>query len=380
MHILKHKKGMSLPTVLGIVTFLIGTTATFLSYIVFQSRVVDQSLERTESYQNAMIRMETALNIMARENNFDPTFLSELEAYLNVTIEAQNSSLYMVTTALSRTTLKSYITSSAISVNTADTIFDFTGQENDFFLSPLVTPTTLLTSYMPSYMDTYLPDAPQESFLSFQDVIDYVQNLASNNQGFSIYTNADLENGASLSDHAYVNGNVTIKRNKLLRIEDNKVLVINGDLTLERGADIEGNFIVNGNFLVKNQGNDYQSIIATLYVYGTVDINKQTTFGTLIRPTFIFTEKSMEIDNQTTGIAYFMAESLIAKQGNIALTGGVYVMDPDASTIKPIVESNQDLDESLFFDQAIPDVVVVESTDPETGTSEGVKFTSPKLS
>ena len=54
MSIIKNKKGIGIPTVLGIVTFVIATVATLLTVAVNQSKLIDRSIESTEAYANAV--------------------------------------------------------------------------------------------------------------------------------------------------------------------------------------------------------------------------------------------------------------------------------------------------------------------------------------
>ena len=61
MKILKNKQGIGLPMVLGIIVFVIGITASMMSYIVFQSKIVEIDIKQTEDYQKFSIRRECSI-------------------------------------------------------------------------------------------------------------------------------------------------------------------------------------------------------------------------------------------------------------------------------------------------------------------------------
>jgi len=381
MKILKSRKGMSLPTVLGIVAFVLGTTATLLSYVFFQSRLININIEETEAYENAVQKVDATLKIISRDQILDLEYLNNLKTYMGVSIEPYSTNLYTVSSMINETKyVTSYITGSVTSANTYDMIFKNTGDEENFKLNPLVTPANLVSSYLPQFINTNFPwITPQTEFTDFQSVITYIRSLAIAYNGFQRYYPNDLQNQWDPTAwwHWYIDGSVTIPDNKNLTVPDNRLLVIDGNLTMNRGSTIRGNVVVNGNVVIDGHGNSTQSLQGTIYASGNVTFDKNLTLGTEDRPSFVFSEKDIILSNNITGFGYFLSQNFTAKQGNIYLTGGVYTVQNQ--TIQRAVEENSNLKTDEFYGYAIPLVIAVESTDPETGITGEFKYTSPKI-
>lgn len=381
MNLLKSKKGIGLPAVLAIVAFVLGTTATFLSYIFFQAKLTDIAIEETENYANAVADVRGALYLIARDQTLDPTYISQLETLMNVDIEQFGTNLYTVSSRLliGNQPVRSYLTGSIQSINTYDSIFQYTGDEPTFQLSPLVTPSNLAASFLPQYMETNFPwITPETTFTDFQSVVSYIRSLALAENGFTYILPATLQNqpNPTANGHWYIDGSVTISDNKSLTVPDGKLLVIDGNLTMNRNSIIYGNVIINGSVTINGQGNSTQAIKGTLYIKTNLTTDKRLDLGTLDRPTFVFAEGNILLGNQTTGYGYFLAQNMTAQQGNITITGGVYtVLTP---TIQKDVVENIDLNYDAFYDYAIPVEIAVESTSEGEGET-GFIFTTPKL-
>lgn len=382
MHILKAKKGLSLPTVLGIVAFLIGTTATFLSYVVFQSRVVDQSLERTENYQNAVQRIDATLSIIERDRNLDPAYIAELEAYMNVQIIPRGNIYEVTTSVTSSRSVRSYFATSVSEVDSYDYLFQYTGEETGFELSPLITPTSLISSYVPTFIEqNFHWVTPKTEFTDFDSVMDYFYELSATNTPIERKPPSELQNQWNPTAwwHWLITGNVTIPKGKNLTIPDSRLLVIDGNLTLERGATLTGNVVVNGDVRFKNQGNSTQWIYGTIYAKGDVIIGANTTFGTIANPSFIFAEGDVTIGNKSGGYVYVLANNIEAQnQGNVEIIGGIYGMDSDNipdKNLDPFTNFNT----NMLYDYAIPTTITVSASE-QAEVEDDFVFTNPKVS
>lgn len=381
MNILKNKKGMGLPMVLGIITLVIGLTSTLLTFVFLQSRLVERQIEQTEAYVNAVSKIEATLRILERDKNMEENYLRDLSTYMGVDISIYGTNLYQVKSMVSDTRyVSSFMTGTTIKANTFELIFEKTGEEPDFYLSPLVTPTNMLSSYLPDYIETNFPQFYQpQSFSSFQSVIDYTRDLALQNQGFEMKEPIHLTSMSTPtpSGHWFVNGSVSLMNGQRLTIPENRLLIIDGDLTIRPNGGILGNVVVNGTVRYVSHGNSTEMLQGTIYANGNVNFDNRLTLGTLERPSFVFSEFDIILGNNTTGYAYFLSQNFTAKQGNIYLTGGVYtVFSP---TIQKDIQENPDLNTSVFFDYAIPILIEVENTDPVTGEIKDFRYTSPKL-
>ena len=382
MNILQSKKGIGLPVVLAIVAFVLGTTATFLSYIFFQARLSDIQIEESESYANAVSDVRGALYMIARDQSLDEAYLTQIETLMNVDIVSYGTNLYTVTSRLlvGSRTVSSYLTGSVTSLNTYDSIFKYTGEETGFVLSPLVTPSNLAASYLPTYIEeNFSWITPETTFTDFQSVVSYIKTLAVADNSFTLKYPNDLESQTNPipTGHWYIDGSVNIPKNKNLTVPDGRLLVIDGDLTMNENSTIYGNVVVNGNLTIKGKGNSTQGIKGTLYVNGDVTTANKTDLGTIERPSFVFAEGDITLGNNTTGYGYFLSENFTAQQGNIIITGGVYtVFTP---TIQKDVLTNPDLNYDDFFEYGIPTEIAVETEPGEEGEL-GFIFTTPKLS
>lgn len=382
MHLLKNKKGLSLPTVLGIVAFLIGTTATFLSYVVFQSRVVDQSLERTENYQNAVQRIDATLSIIERDRNLDPAYIQALEAYMNVEIIPRGNIYEVTTSVTSSRSLRSYFATSVSEVDSYDHLFQYTGEETGFELSPLITPTSLISSYVPTFIEqNFHWVTPKTEFTDFDSVMDYFYELSATNTPIERKPPSELQNQWDPTAwwHWMITGNVTIPRGKNLTVPNARLLVIDGNLTLERGATLTGNVVVNGNVRFKNQGSSKQYFYGTIYAKGNVIIGANTTFGTIANPSFIFAEGDVTIGNKSGGHVYVLAENINAQnQGNVEIIGGIYGMSSDNipdKNLDPFTNFNT----NMLYNYAIPTTIAVSSSE-QGEVEDDFVFTNPKVS
>ena len=382
MKLLLSKKGIGLPAVLAIVAFVLGTTATFLSYIFFQARLSDIQIEESEAYANAVSNVKGALYMIARDQNLDEAYLLQLEELMNVDIEAYGTNLYTVSSRslVGTKTVQSYITGSVTSLDTYDSIFQYTGEEPTFDLSPMVTPSNLAASYLPTYIETNFPwITPETTFTDFQSVVDYIRELALDGEGFEYKTSSAVSsiNYSAIPGHWYIDGNVTIPKNKDLIVPDGKLLVIDGNLIMKENTEIIGNIIVNGNVSINSKGNSTQGLKGTVYINGDLTTGNKTALGSIDRPTFVFAEGNITLGNNTTGYGYFLSNDFTAQQGNIYITGGVY------TTLTPTLQNevlpNPNLSYEDFYNYGIPEQIAIESTDPIEGEI-GFIFTTPKLS
>jgi hypothetical protein len=170
---------------------------------------------------------------------------------------------------------------------------------------------------------------------------------------------------------------VSLPKNKSLTVSDGYLLVINGNLTTNENSIIRGNIVVNGVLTVIGKGNSIESLLGTLYVDGNVITGKSITLGTAVRPTFIFSEGDITFGNNVSGVGYFLSDNFTANQGNVTITGGVYVTI-NASLPSGGITPQTNLNETLFYDYAIPTVIDVVGPDPLPGETNFI-YTFPKL-
>ncbi len=379
MNILKNKKGMGLPMVLGITVFVIGLSATLMSYIIFQARIVEYDIDESEVYHNAVSNVSSALNYMSRNPDMTEAEILSLANYLNLTIEQNENGLYVITSSLDETNeVVSYMTGSTQNTDIDDVIFDYDGQEETFELSPVITSETLLSDYMPTYVinSMDLQDAPDD-LNSYDDVMNYMEELADQGVIHEV-SSSSLENmnTAIVSEDTYVQGEVEIDRNQDLIVSDDSILFIDGNLKLDRDSLVYGNIVINGD--VEIERNDIQ-IVATLYIQGDLVISNNLELGTIDRPTFIFVTGDVKISNNVSGYAYIVADNVIMGN-NVNIIGGIYTHQAFDYGNNVYIEDNFTLDISKLYDFAVPNQITIESDDPDNpSTDSDVVFTYPKL-
>ncbi len=372
-----NHKGIGIATALGIVALVLAIASSLLTYAVFQANLVDKNIHRTEAYANAVQSVDATLNIIARDQNLDPTYLADLATYMNVTITPYNATVYSITSMVTSTRdVTSYITGSASSTSTTSALFDYTGKEPDFVIDPLITPTTLLSAFLPQFIADKFPAlTPQTEFTDFQSIVDYLFSLTQSPGSYSLQSPTILTNqiNPTVSGHWYINGNLTIPTNKDLFVPQGYLLVIDGDLTLAKNSQVIGNIIINGNFngSVKRST---PTIKGTFYINGDVTTSSSNILGTSVQPAFMLAEGNINLGSDSAGYAYFLSTKFTGNNAGINITGGIYTFLPSNIT-KTIINVNTTLNEALFFDYAIPTSVPSSSG----GGGSGFIFTSPKL-
>lgn|GEM_PF-487370 len=213
---------------------------------------------------------------------------------------------------------------------TYDSVFQYTGMESGFTLNPLITPETMLSSYIIDMRNTEFPSASApDPYASFSETISYIQVLVT--QGYFISkTPSDLTNQSAptVDGFWYINGDVTIPDKRNLTIEDGFVLVINGNFTMGSRSTYTGTVIVNGNVTIDGASNKYETVEGTIYCSGSFLSDADLNLGSSNRPTFIFAMQNITIDSRTRYYGYFMSNNFYLNgTSSIAITGGVYVMN-----------------------------------------------------
>jgi len=400
MQILKSRKGMSFAAVLGITMFVLASVTTVFVVGFRQAKLVDAVIENTEEYVNATQAVTATLAIIVRDQNLDPAYLSDLAAYMGVSITSVGTGAYAVSGAVDAdASVTSYITYVEDIQTTYESFLAFTGTEPGFTLDPTITAANLLGSYVTDYVDVeYAQTAP--AFTTFSSVVQYVDNLAFTTLAFVRRTPTQVQNlvNPTLTVDTYVTGNVTIPVNKDLTVTNANVFIngsltmpINGDITVNGGVlfvdgnltirnngRIDGIVVVNGSLTIKSNVNTtYEYIRGTVYVAGTVTTDRHTVFGDLVNgPTFIIAGGNVNLDsngnNGATGIVYILCNNFYGDNATVDLTGGVYgITSIDVSALG--IDPDPDLDASDdFFAMGIPDVLLTAE-----GTI-GFRFTVPK--
>lgn len=376
--LLRSKKAIGLPAMLGIVAFVIAFVATLLTYSVFHANLIDQDFQDTEAYINAVEKVEATVSIIVREQSLDQTFLDDLAAYMDVTISPYSANVWSVSASYSETAaVTSYLTGSADLVSTYDTLFAFMGNESGFTLDPLMNPTSFLGTYLQEFIANTFPSViPQSNFTDFQSIMDYVFSLASSPGTYTIVSPTILssQSNPTVSGHWYVNGNLTLPNNRNLTVPDGYFLFIDGKLTMRTNSTIFGNVVINGDLQINSKKNTSEAIKGTVYLSGSVRTGTTIDLGTSLRPTFIFSERDITFGTDLNGYGYFLCDNFTVgtRRANINITGGVYALissNLNAADLNP----NPVLDTGKFYDYSVP--LYVEAAG---GSGNDFRYTYPR--
>lgn len=420
MKTLMNKKGMGLPMVLGITVFIIGLSATLMSYIVFQSRIVDIDIDETEIYQNSVSNVNAALNIMARNQDMYEVdgWIQSLENRLNVTIEEKNNTFIITSMIDESNRVISYMSTSSSQASINDILFNDNGQEIDF---TLITPQLLLTDFIPTFITEILGlSVDQDDIKNFDDLMDYLDDLPED-MDIQEISQSTLERAKTpkITEDSYVDDDVKLDKDKTFIIENGSMLFIDGDLELEKDSamiikdqsiiyvddqfkiaqnselniEVGSMLFVNDDFEIDKDSKIYGNVIVngdakiekdtifegTIYVNGDLTIESDVQLGTSSRPTFIFVDGDINIKKDTHGYAYIMGDDINIEK-DVTIIGGVYAhgeLKIDDKGI--IIQEGDELDLLKLFDYAVPSQISVPSEDGDSSGDSDYIITYPKL-
>jgi len=372
-----NKKGIALPTVLGIIALLFLITGIVFVLVVDSATLVERNIEITEEQNLGMNKVLAAGELLKNEGNFDTVYLTELESYLNVSIVSISDSIWKISYEISNNrNIVSYLSlSSAQSVY--DQIFQYTGTEDEFSLDSNITSENLLDGYLDDFLDQNYPQLiyPQ-TFESYDEIFNYIYSLTQTGE-FVLKTPADLTSQSNPTSgfYWYIEGDVNMPNNKNLTVPEGQILFINGDLTMNRNSTLRGNVVVNGSFTTIGQGNSVETIIGTVYVRDTFTADRKLFLGENMTPGIILAQGDIFLGNNTSGYGYILGNLIdITGQGSLNLTGGIYVVNSEDIPTNRVFPA-EDFDENFLYDYALPSSIVNEGTE---GDGEMI-LTLPRL-
>jgi hypothetical protein len=332
-----NKKGIGIPTLLLIVTFLLGTGASLLTLSYQQSFVVEKNIENTEAYTEAVYNVDATIRLMIRELNLDNDYLEDpnnidyMQDYFNVTIERYPSTafIYTVSSRLSDTrTVRSFLSANSgtgtSGLDTTDLI-EYFGMESTNLNE---VPETFIADYLPFYFESYdittISDPRRQDLDSVKSIAQYISRRTS----FIEISPTLLNQNNIIDGDFYVNNNLTINAGNTLHIAEGHVLFITGNLTMEPNSNLYGNIIVGNNATFSATTTSSSVFEGTMYVGNHFTSNTNMTFGTAARPTFVFSQISNTLKKNGTGYAYFVAPSFkldgVSTSTLVSISGGVY--------------------------------------------------------
>jgi hypothetical protein len=408
-NLIANSRGMSLGAMLGVITVVMGTALALFSYSVSQTILIDTDVVKTEKYFNAVQVVGATTNIIAREKNTSPTFLAELSAFMGTTITNDPVDPFLIRIGKEVTPTQevtSYLSTEGIVTSTNDLLLNDSGSATNttYTLSQYVTPASLLTSYLKEV--GFVVD---ETYPTIPDLVNYIYTLDGftalpesyfrSGRSYSISNNSiyqspqyhDEHKGHHNHHHVHHHHNhheheeedeqldLKVSHDQTLVVAPGKLLVITGDLIVEEGATIIGNYVVKGSVFIAKES----LIKATFYVGGDFKSKNKIDLGTQIRPTFVFADENIEILSHTEGTGFFLTMlNFKGASSTIDIIGGVYAA-PSKTKVKGSsieVYVPDAVKGTNFLPEAVPNFLsVVEGGTPGGAGSDYIVFTYPTL-
>lgn len=361
------KKGMSFPTMLTIVIFVVSTALAIVYYVKFQTNLTEKNIDFTEEVINAKTDISAIQYIISENQITDSLEINVLANYFNLTYTQVNGNIYKFARDIenSNRDVAGYLAPQTEIIETYEEIFINTGLEETFELSPLVNATTMLGYYMNEYLaESFLDLVVDGDFSSFQSTVDYLRSLTDDYYKLKPPTEITSKVNPIINDYIFIDGDVTLN-NKNLTIKEGYTLVIDGNLTTDRNCNITGNIIINGDFIIDGSNKDTRTIIGTFYVNGNVEIARNSTIGSSTRPSFFFVTANVYVDNLVTIYGYFICDSFYGDYGNTLVTGGIYTTT-ETEVKNNNVSTNEDLTTEDLESYGVTTTILVESSTGST--------------
>ena len=365
-----NHRGLVLPYVIGLVTFFIAITVTLMLYATSQTRLIQTDIESSEAYYQAKEKVKATVQIIIRDGDTSPEYLSDLATYMGVSISSINANVWQVSAGYDTTSsLSSFI---AMDVETIDVVNEqlvYTGFEDDYVPNDYFTAFNLHNAYLPIDLADHYPELTPPTFTDINSMFSYIKSLPD-----SIYdevTTRSITNmsNPTISDDVYVGGSISNMR-KNLTVVDGYFPFIDGSLSMRAGYSLYGNMVIDGNLTL----NDECDFVGTIYVDGNVTLSGDVHLGTSSRPAFIIATGSITVGNSIDVYGYLIGSTTnVGWFDDLYFEGGIY---PSISgfTFWNYVTPNTSIVSEDLYAYALP-ISVVESTAPGETT---FVYTSPK--
>jgi len=372
-----NQKGMTLPAMLAIIVFLIGSITALLTISYNRALIIERNIKSSEEFINTSRRIQAIQNIIARDEITDQTAITDLANYFNINYEQPSEAIHRFFLPLENVnrTVSGYLAANTTVVNTYDEVFQYTGTEDTFELSPMINATSMLAEYSYEFFENSFPDlVVVGDFSSFDSIVQYYRSITNDYYQLESPTYITNQVNPTINNHIFIDGNVNLN-NKNLSIADGYLLVIDGNLTTNNNVTITGNMIVNGDYIVNGRNRQNRQFTGTFYVNGRSEIARDTQIGTSNRPSFFIVNGDVYLDNQVTIYGYFICNYFEGQQGQNFITGGVYAFDETSKINDQNLEPNETLSSEDLYDYGVTTTIIVESSSGETTFI----YTEPRL-
>ena len=362
-----NNKGMSLPSMMAIIFFLIGSVLALLSLSYNRAFLVEKNIKTSEEYVNSVSKIKAIQSIIARDQLTEEVEIAALASYFNIEYNLPNDAVYRFYQELGEVdrVVSGYLATSTTVVNIYDEVFIYTGTENNFDLSPMINATSLLSEFSQEYIsDTFPSLTINGDFSSFDLIVDYYRSLTNDYYQLEQPSYVTNQVNPTINNHIFIDGDVFLN-NKNLTIADGYVLVIDGNLYTDNNVNITGNIIINGSFIIDGKNKQNRQFTGTFYVNGDVEVARNTTIGTQNRPSFLIVNGDVTLENNITIYGYVIANYYQGQQGQNYVTGGIYTFDESSQINENNLTANPDITTEDLEAYAVTTTIIVESSSGE---------------
>ncbi|XMB73023.1 hypothetical protein RJI07_03705 [Mycoplasmatota bacterium WC30] len=355
LNTLKSKKGIGLPMILGITSFLFISVLVLTTMVLYQAKAQEADFQYQQEYTLAQTKINATLDSIIENEDTSAGFLNDISTFMDVDITQYNPSIILISKVLtSGSIVKSYLSSSTESISLVDEYLIYDGFESGFELNPIFTPTILLTNHLKEFFSVNFPSIEvADSYQDIDDIFAFIQGLTSTSENY-IEVDKSVLTGSSnptVNGHWYINDDVLFNKNIDLTIPEGYILFIDGNLTLKDNAILRGNVVVNGNVLM-DTNKTYGTVEATVYTSGNFTADDYTYLGTSARPTFIYSDAVIRFKKVVLGYGFLLGSEIRVdrRDTTINIIGGTYsakLTNLDSTEVSP--NTSLDIDDLYNF-------------------------------
>ena len=379
MKLIKSKKGIGIPYVIGIVTFVLALTTTLFSVSINQNIMVRKSEQNIEEYTNGVQSLLRATDmIYDNKNLLDSStnitdlnnFIVYLETQFSIDITHLDTLGYLILnyTLENGNNITNYIN---YSISSTPSLSDFMNQELEEIAEknpPVdkkyveIPPDTYLTASVSFYNTFVTSKEVTETAIDFSNIV----NNAKKSQTSHLFA-VNPKNATNIPNRTenilIANGSMSLGSIADFRFD--QILIVDGNLSISGSFNLLGTVIVNGSVVIAKDA----VLSGTIYALD-VSTNKALALGTSTDPLFVFTDTFVfENGRDSSNYSLYIFANIIylSSSGN-EITGGFFSPYPIQNSKKSTITIDTvPLSSENLVDYGLPLTIFPEnSEDPIT--------------
>ena len=381
MKLIKSKKGIGIPYVIGIVTFVLALTTTLFSVSINQNIMVRKSEQNIEEYTNGVQSLLRATDmIYDNKNLLDSStnitdlnnFIVYLETQFSIDITHLDTLGYLILnyTLENGNNITNYIN---YSISSTPSLSDFMNQELEKIDEEDPTaekyveipPDTYLTASVNFYNTFVTSNEVTQTTKDFSNIVNNAENLQTSHL-FAVKSNTkNATNIPNRTENILIaNGSMSLGSIDDFRFD--QILIVDGDLSISGSFNLLGTVIVNGSVAIAKDA----VLSGTIYALD-VSTDKAHKLGTSTDPLFVFTNTFVFANGRDSSneSLYIFANIIHLSNSGNEITGGFFSPSPiqNLTNNSTITIDTVPLSSENFVDYGLPLTIFPEnSEDPIT--------------